>query len=213
MVSMQIICYTLLPVLILLYQSRGTALMPASKIAMYSNIVGYLALIGWDDMKAVRLLRQIRNLHKKFLRRHNGHLLGVMDDGVYSWFSHLDDGVRCAIAIQESLISDPNLSLRIGLHSGSIRQDSQGFYGVGVLAAGALESYAEIGGVCISGELYDALADLPGFTTVFLGKHAGKRLPGLTRVYALSGPGLAQPKRPRRTSSSRPMHSLPTHRR
>ena len=181
--------------------------MPAGTTVMFTSIVGYIALIGRDDIKAVRLLRQVRNLHRKFLPRHKGNYLGEMEDGVFSWFGRPDDGVRCAIAIQNSLITDPNLSLRIGLHTGPFRRGTRGFYGAGVQAAGALESYAEIGGLCISGELYDSLADLPGFTTVYLGEHTVERLPGLMTVYALSGPGLAKPKPPVRWISARPLHS------
>ena len=71
--------------------------------------------------------------------------------------------LRCAIAIQERLNSEPDgLRLRIGVHQGEVVAEGDDLLGDGVIIAARLEPLAEPGGICISARVReDAAGKLP----------------------------------------------------
>jgi len=49
---------------------------------MFSDIVGYTALMGSDEEHAFEVLRKNREIHKKFIDQFNGTLIKEMGDGM-----------------------------------------------------------------------------------------------------------------------------------
>ena len=67
--------------------------------------------------------------------------------------------LRCAIAIQERLRSEPDgLRLRIGVHQGEVVAEGDDLLGDGVIIAARLEPLAEPGGICISARVREDAA-------------------------------------------------------
>jgi class 3 adenylate cyclase len=48
---------------------------------MFTDIVGYTALMGKDSQKALELVRSSRNIQKPLVEKHNGKWLKEMGDG------------------------------------------------------------------------------------------------------------------------------------
>src|SRR5262249_408563 len=80
-------------------------------------------------------------------------------DGFLVEFTSAVQALRCALAIQERLNSDPDaLRLRIGLHQGEVVAEGDDLVGDGVIIAARLEPLAEPGGICISGRVREDAA-------------------------------------------------------
>jgi len=83
---------------------------------MFTDIVGYTALMGEDEQKAFDVLRRNRQLQKPLIEQFGGTWIKELGDGVLASFHAVTDAVRCAISIQQSCNDISHLKLRIGIH-------------------------------------------------------------------------------------------------
>jgi len=74
---------------------------------MFTDIVGYTALMGKDSSKALELVRISKDIQKPLVEKHNGKWLKEMGDGSLSSFSSALDAVNCSIEIQKSARTYP----------------------------------------------------------------------------------------------------------
>ena len=70
---------------------------------MFTDIVGYTALMGSDEDRAFGILKINREIHRQQLEKFNGTLIKEMGDGMLTSFDSPLKAVDCAIAIQEGL--------------------------------------------------------------------------------------------------------------
>jgi len=87
---------------------------------MFTDIVGYTALMGKDEDAAFKLLERNRQVHKSTIQEFNGKWLKEMGDGVLVSFNSASDAVLCAKKIQETFVNKADVSLRIGIHLGEV---------------------------------------------------------------------------------------------
>jgi class 3 adenylate cyclase len=83
---------------------------------MFTDVVGYSALMSKDESKAFEVLNSNRSIQKPLIKRFKGVWLKEMGDGVLASFSTVTDAVFCAAAIQQACENVPDLQLRIGRH-------------------------------------------------------------------------------------------------
>ena len=69
---------------------------------MFTDIVGYTALMGSDEDKAFEVLDKNREIHTKLIEQYHGTLIKEMGDGMLISFDLASDAVRCAIEIQKA---------------------------------------------------------------------------------------------------------------
>ena len=69
---------------------------------MFTDIVGYTALMGKDEKKAFELLRKNREIQKPLIKRYNGIWIKELGDGVLASFHTVTDAVFCAAAIHQA---------------------------------------------------------------------------------------------------------------
>ena len=69
---------------------------------MFTDIVGYTALMGNDEQKAFELLKKNREIQKPIVEQYNGRWIKELGDGVMSSFSTASDAVNAAVKIQEA---------------------------------------------------------------------------------------------------------------
>jgi len=67
---------------------------------MFTDIVGYTALMGDDEQKAFTYLARNRDLQKPVIEQFNGRLIKELGDGVMATFDTVSDAVAAAIKIQ-----------------------------------------------------------------------------------------------------------------
>jgi class 3 adenylate cyclase len=69
---------------------------------MFTDIVGYTALMGEDEQKAFDILQKNRQLQKPLIEEYGGKWIKELGDGVLACFSTVSDAVNAAIKIQEA---------------------------------------------------------------------------------------------------------------
>ena len=60
---------------------------------MFTDIVGYTALMEKDEGKALRLLNVNRRIQRALIEKHNGTWLKEMGDGILASFSTITDSI------------------------------------------------------------------------------------------------------------------------
>lgn len=107
---------------------------------MFTDIVGYTALMQKDEEAAVRIRVRHREVFQQLHRPHDGEIIQYYGDGTLSIFKSAINAATCAHEIQMALqLGDP-VPLRIGLHLGDIVFDETEVYGDGVNFASRIES-------------------------------------------------------------------------
>ncbi|MCH6574091.1 MAG: adenylate/guanylate cyclase domain-containing protein, partial [Bacteroidetes bacterium] len=165
---------------------------PKRKLAaiMFTDMVGYTALMQDDEPKARKLIQRHRELMKPLIEKHSGIILQYVGDGTFITFDSAIEAVNCGYEIQNELKSDKDLSLRIGIHIGDVVVDGDEVYGDGVNVASRLEPLAEAGGICVSHQVYENIKNQPGIEAVLLGEKALKNVDHPIKIYSLAGKGL-----------------------
>ena len=145
-------------------------------VIMFTDMVGYTALMQEDEQKA----KQNRDRHRKILQdsiaAHQGKILQYYGDGTLSIFNSAIEAVDCAIQIQQELPTEPKIPLRIGMHTGDIVYDDEGVYGDGVNVSSRIEGLAISGNIMLSRKVFDDINNHQAFKTVSLGAFVLKNL-------------------------------------
>jgi len=157
---------------------------------MFTDIVGYTALMGQNREKALILVRTNRRIQKELIAKHNGLWLKEMGDGSLSCFETALDAVNCAIEIQKAARERMDIKLRIGIHLGDITMEEGEVYGDGVNVASRLESMADTGSIVISESIEQAIRGQSDIRTLYLGESQLKNVDYGVRTYAVQGEGL-----------------------
>jgi TolB-like protein/class 3 adenylate cyclase/Tfp pilus assembly protein PilF len=160
---------------------------------MFTDIVGYTALMGKDSAKALELVRISKEIQKPLIAKHKGKWLKEMGDGALAQFNSALDAVNCAIEIQELARAKLDGKLRIGIHLGDITVENEDVYGDGVNVAARLESIADPGGIYISESIEKAIRGQTEIQAKYLGEIRLKNVDYDVRTYALQGVGLPVP--------------------
>ncbi len=152
---------------------------------MFTDIVGYTALMGKDEDRAFEILAINRKIHNTYLSRHHGILIKEMGDGILASFSSNSDAVRCAIEIQQEAKAE-NIQLRIGIHEGEMVFAGADVLGDGVNVASRLEELAQEGCINISGAVYKDIKNKAGITAEFTEEKTLKNVDEPVKIYQVA---------------------------
>src|SRR6266436_1745618 len=173
---------------------------PARELAaiMFSDVVGYTAIMGRDEHAALRALEAHRQLLRTLMPKFNGRIVGETGDGTLTSFHSALEAVNCARQVQASLQDQPELKVRIGIHLGDVVFSNNTVLGYGVNVASRIHALAPPGGICVSANVYDEIRNKPGIRLKDLGEQRLKNVSRPIRVYQIVESGLiAQPIEPR----------------
>ncbi len=171
---------------------------------MFTDIVGYTALMGKDSAKALELVRLSKEIQKPLVEKHHGQWLKEMGDGALIKFGTALDAVNCAVDIQKAAGVKFDGKLRIGIHLGDVTVENEDVYGDGVNVASRLESIADPGGICISDAIEKAIRGQSKIEAYYLGEQQLKNVDYGVRTYAIQGGGLPTPTQSSPSNSSSP---------
>jgi class 3 adenylate cyclase len=127
-----------------------------------SDVEGFSRLMSEDEEATLATLRDYRSVIFRLITRHEGRVFSTGGDSVLAEFSSAVEAVRCAISIQEELRvrnaemeEEQQLRFRIGINIGDVLIEGDDLFGDGVNVAARLEGLAPMGGICISGSVFD----------------------------------------------------------
>ena len=149
---------------------------------MFTDIVGYTALMGKDEDKAFDMLRRNHLLHRNLIEKHNGKLIKEIGDGTLASFPLASNAVRCAIDIQREA-KGKNIPLKIGIHEGETVFAGSDALGDGVNIASRLQEEAPEGGITISGKVYSDVKNKADINTKFIAEKVLKNVDEPVKVY------------------------------
>tara|TARA_R110000868_G_scaffold410693_5_gene699843 strand:+ start:20395 stop:22713 length:2319 start_codon:yes stop_codon:yes gene_type:complete len=154
---------------------------------MFTDIVGYTAIMQSDEKEAVQIRARHREVFEKEHIKFNGTLVQYFGDGTLSMFKSAVEAVSCAVEIQKQLrFGEVTVPVRIGIHLGDIFFDGTEVFGDGVNVAARVESISVSGGVLISDQLNRELKNQNGLATTSLGSFTFKNVTDPVEVFAVS---------------------------
>ena len=162
---------------------------------MFTDIVGYTAMMQANEQKAVAVIKHYNAALEKYVRKFNGEVLNYYGDGSLCIFSAATDAANCSLVLQKELKTDPVVPLRIGLHIGEVFFEEEKALGDGVNVASRVQSLGQENTILVSGEFYNKIKNNPSFSTISLGQFDFKNVDTPIEVLALSNEGLFIPDR------------------
>lgn len=168
---------------------------PSRQLAaiMFADIVGYTAIMQDDESQAFMYREKFQKKLQHVVTDHHGTVIQFMGDGALSKFSSSTEAVKAALALQLDMREEPEVPLRIGIHTGDVLLDGHNAYGDGVNIASRLESFATPGSIFISAKVHDDIKNHKEVQAVALGRFALKNVKTPVEIFAISNTGLHVP--------------------
>lgn len=152
---------------------------------MFTDIVGYTALMGKDEDQALELLRKNLTLQKALIRKHKGEFIKDVGDAVIACFTTNLNAVRCAIAIQQAS-RKKDYQLRIGIHEGDLVFGKGDAWGDGVNVASRLQELAGEGCILVSGSVYKDIKNKTDISVRYLEEKKLKNVEDSVKIYQVN---------------------------
>lgn len=150
---------------------------------MFTDIVGYTALMGHDEKKAFDILRKNRLLQKPLIETHGGRYIKELGDGTLASFSTVIDAVNCACLMIKACEQIEGLQLRIGIHLGDVIFENNDVFGDSVNIAARLQALAPVGGIWISESVHKNISNKQGIISTFVREETLKNVQDSVRIY------------------------------
>src|SRR5262245_30796613 len=165
-----------------------------------ADIAGYSALIGADEARTVRDLKDHLAVVLPMVFGHGGRVIDTAGDGILAEFGSVVNAVECAAAMQRAMRArnagvegGRQMQFRIGINIGDVIHDESRLYGEGVNVAARLEAVAEPGGICISGAAYDQVRTKLALDVTDLGLRDLKNIAEPVRIYRIATEASVKP--------------------
>ncbi len=124
---------------------------------------------------------------------YGGRIVKLMGDGALVEFPSVVDAVESAVAVQRGMNErnadipeSKRITFRIGINLGDIIIEGDDIYGDGVNVAARLESEANPGGICISGDAYRQIVGKIDLTFEDLGERTLKNIAEPVHAYRVT---------------------------
>jgi adenylate cyclase len=151
---------------------------------MFTDIVGYAALMGADEDRAFEVLSINREIHSNLIDQFDGTLIKEMGDGMLISFNLASNAVRCAIEIQKKS-KGQDVPLKIGIHEGEMVFEGNDVLGDGVNIASRLQEETEESCITISGSVYRDIKNKSGIKAEFIEEKSFKNVDEPIKVYSV----------------------------
>ena len=164
-------------------------------VILFADIAGYTALMQKDEENASTLLRRFQQNIQTQVSEKNGQVINFYGDGALCIFNNPLEAMQCAIGLQSTFTDDPEVPVRIGLHSGSVVLEGGKIYGDSVNITSRIESMGVPNSILFSKKIRDEIKNQPNLRFKTLGQFAFKNVDEKIEVYALANPGFVVPKK------------------
>jgi adenylate cyclase len=152
---------------------------------MFTDIVGYSAMMSKDEKHAMAMLVKNRGIHKAAIEKFHGQYIKEIGDGTLSIFQSSVDAVNCALEIQEACCAEQDFQVRIGIHIGDIIFEENDVFGDGVNIASRIESSGQPGGIYFSERVYDDIKNKKDINVKYAGVRRLKNIEEPVKIYSI----------------------------
>jgi len=156
---------------------------------MFTDIVGYTALMGNNEEKAFELLRKNREIQKPIIEEFGGRWIKELGDGVMASFPSVSNAVYAAIKIQDACYNSKAFELRIGIHQGEVVFENDDIFGDAVNIASRLQVLAPPAGIFVSESVQRDLSNKNDIKSEFVRIENLKNVKDPIRVYKIFSAG------------------------
>ena len=167
---------------------------------MFTDIVGYTALMGKDEERAFDLLNKNRRIQKPIIEEYNGIWIKELGDGVMASFKTVSDAVNAAIKIQQACNAAKEFQLRIGIHQGEVVIEENDMFGDAVNIASRIQSIASPGSIFVSEVVHHNVSNKNDIHTEFVRSENLKNVKEPVKIYRIKFDG--SPPTPHRPLTS-----------
>lgn len=152
-----------------------------------SDVIGYSKMMGTDEEGTLRKLEKCRSIMDPAITSFNGRIFNTAGDAVLAEFPSPTNAVKCAIEIQTKIQElNSDMRWRIGLHLGEVFTYGDNLMGDTVNIAARIESTADLGGVCFSSQVFDAVSGkINNCEIEWRGPQAFKNIKDPIKIYAV----------------------------
>ncbi len=150
---------------------------------MFTDIVGYTALMGNDEQKAFQLLKRNREIQKPVIEEFGGTWIKELGDGVMASFNTVTDAVYAAIKIQEVCNRTNEFLLRIGIHHGEVVFEENDVFGDVVNIASRLQTLSTPGSIWISESVHHNIINKQGIVSRYMKQEILKNVREPVSIY------------------------------
>src|SRR5688572_4718547 len=159
---------------------------------MFTDIVGYTALMGKDEQKAFELLDKNRQIQKPIIEQHNGRWIKELGDGVMATFNTVSEAVNAAITIQQTCNASKQFQLRVRIHLGEVVFENDDVFGDGVNIASRIQAITHPGSIYISETVQNSISNKKEFETKFVKEEKLKNVKEAVKIYQVIAEGIVQ---------------------
>jgi TolB-like protein/class 3 adenylate cyclase len=184
-----------------------------------ADLVGYSRLMEDDEAGTLNRLKELRReLFVPTTERFGGRIFKVTGDGALAEYPSAVDALNSAVSVQRALADrnaclpeNQRIELRVGISLGDVIVEGDDLYGRGVNIAARMESLAEPGGICISGNVYEQVRGAVALTFDDLGEQTVKNITNPVYAYRvqMGSSGVTKPDR-RQVSAPPPLLEKPS---
>ncbi|MBK9269998.1 MAG: adenylate/guanylate cyclase domain-containing protein [Saprospiraceae bacterium] len=160
---------------------------------LFSDIVGYTALMGKDESRAYGLLLKNKTIHEKVVGANQGKIIKELGDGLLCLFESVSEAVFAASKLQSEVNKLGLFQIRIGIEYGELISENDDVYGDAVNLASRIQSVGTPGSILFSEKVYFEIKNKKEFDCKFLGAIPLKNVNAPMNIYYLSGSHLEIP--------------------
>lgn len=166
---------------------------------MFTDMVGYSALVARDERLAYRLLERHKKVVRGVLPKFSGREVEIIGDAFLVEFHSALLAMQCAIAIHQRLAGlkpeqadDPAIQLRIALHLGDIEKPGRNrVYGDTINVAARLQELAPKGGIALSAPVHHQIETRVVLPYQSIGKPTLKNISQSLEVFTVEAAAIA----------------------
>jgi class 3 adenylate cyclase len=156
---------------------------------MFTDIVGYTAMMGNNEQRAFELLRKNREIQKPIIEEFGGQWIKELGDGVLASFPTVSNAVYAAIKIQQACHISNEFLLRIGIHQGEVVFENGDIFGDAVNIASRLQALAPPAGIFVSESVHRNISNKNDIRSEFIRVENLKNVRDPVPVYVVNSSG------------------------
>ena len=134
-------------------------------VILHADIAGSTALVQEDKELAHERIQDTFRRFSLTIEKYQGHVLELRGDALLAEFKRASDAVSAALSFQidqtyynDQLEDDLRPGVRVGITMGEVVIADNTVTGAGVVQAQRIEQLADLGGVCITTAIHEALS-------------------------------------------------------